>query len=196
MRRFVEVIFFLLGLMMFASCSHYGTPKPRGYYRISFPEHEYKQFSEEYPYSFYMPVYSNIVVDKHPNAEPYWINLDYPDYNGKLHISYKNIQGNLEEVLEDSRKLAYKHSIKADAIGERLFVAPDKNVYGILYEIKGDAASSVQFFLTDSVRNFVRGSLYFNAVPNKDSLAPVINFVTEDIVHLMETFQWKSLPKF
>jgi gliding motility-associated lipoprotein GldD len=181
--------------IMFLQCKNNYTPKPRAYYRISFPEHKYQLLEEGLPYSFEFPKYSKVIKDISPNAEPYWININYPDYNGKIHISYKKIDDNLQEVLEDSRKLAYKHSIKADAIGEKLFISPEKNVYGILYDIKGDAASSVQFFLTDSIRNFIRGSLYFNAVPNKDSLAPVVSFVKKDIIHLMETFEWKLIPE-
>ncbi len=184
---------FILALII-SSCKNNPTPKPRAYFRISFPEHKYDSLENKYPYFFEYPSYTKIVEDKAYNAEPYWINIDYPDYKGKIHLSYKQIKNNLVELLEDNRKLAYKHAIKAEAIGEKLFMAPEKNVYGILYDIKGDAASSVQFFLTDSVRNFLRGSLYFNTIPNKDSLAPVVDFVKEDIMHLMETLEWKSLP--
>lgn len=194
-----KTIFFVLCLGIIGiivGCSEIGTPKPRGYYRISFPEHEYDTLVNRFPYSFEVPVYAKVEDDKSRNAEKYWVNITYPDYKGKIHISYKQINDNLADVLEDSRKLAYKHSIKADAIGERLFLSPQKNVYGILFEIKGDAASSVQFYLTDSVKNFVRGSLYFDAVPNKDSLAPVVDFVKKDVINLMETFEWKSLPKY
>jgi len=189
-------ILLFFSIIIWASCSHVGTPKPRGYYRISFPEHEYDTLDNVYPYNFEKSVYAKIEEDLSTNAEPYWINVTYPKYNGKIHISYKQIHDNLHQVLEDSRKLAYKHSIKADAIAEKLFLSPEKEVYGILFEIKGDAASSVQFFLTDSIKNFVRGSLYFNSIPNKDSLAPVVKFVKEDIIHLMETFEWKSIPKY
>jgi len=196
--RFGKIFFFLVGLtilVFLSACKHHFTPKPKGYFRISFPKHKYKTLEDIYPYTFDVPDYVTVAVDKQLNAEPYWINLDYPLYNGKIHISYKKIEDNLNMVIEDSRKLAYKHSIKADAIGEKLFIKPDKKVYGILYDIKGNAASSVQFFLTDSIKNFLRGALYFNSVPNKDSLAPVISFVKEDVIHLMETFEWKEIPK-
>ncbi len=183
----------LLLAILFVECKNQSIPKPKAYYRITFPEHSYHVLDEDFPYSFEVPHYTEIIKDQAPNAEPYWINISYPKYNGKIHISYKSIQNNLDEILEDSRKLAYKHSIKADAIGEKLFIDSEKKVYGILYDIKGDAASSLQFFLTDSVRNFLRGSLYFNSIPNKDSLAPVVSFVREDIIHIMESFEWKSV---
>ncbi len=174
-------------------CSHQYTPKPRAYFRISFPEHSYEDLNRNYPYNFELPTYTKVELDKAADAEPYWINIDYPSYKGKIHISYKQVNNNLDQILEDARRLAYKHSVKADAIAEKLFTDQSKNVYGILYEIKGDAASSLQFFATDSVKNFLRGSLYFNAIPNKDSLAPVVNFVKKDIVHMMETLEWKNI---
>jgi gliding motility-associated lipoprotein GldD len=101
------------------------------------------------------------------------------------------VDHNLFQYTEDSRALAYKHTIKADAINETVYTNPGHRVYGILYDIKGNAASSLQFYLTDSVRHFLRGSLYFNVEPNKDSLAPVIAYFREDIVHLIESFEWK-----
>ncbi len=190
-RIFLNACLIVVLLVFASSCKHKGTPKPRGYFRIAFPEHNYQSFEGDYPYSFESPVYAKVVQDKERNAEKYWVNIVYPQYKGVLHLSYKEIDNNLQLLLEDSRKLAYKHSIKADAIGEKLFMSDSTKVYGILYDIKGDAASAVQFFLTDSVKHFLRGSLYFDAIPNKDSLAPVVNFVKEDIMHLMETVQWK-----
>jgi gliding motility-associated lipoprotein GldD len=96
------------------------------------------------------------------------------------------------ELLEDSRKIVYKHSIRADGIGEKVFENEKKNVHGILYDLKGITASSVQFILTDSTRHFIRGALYFNNVPNKDSIAPMVDFIREDIVRLMESLEWKK----
>ena len=120
-----------------------------------------------------------------------WFNIEFPDYKGKLHLSYMDVSHNLKLLTDDAHKLAYKHSVKADAIEERLWINDEKNVYGIIYLISGDAASSVQFFVTDSLNHYLRGSLYFDAQPDKDSLAPVINFFRDDIVHLIETLEWK-----
>ena len=117
--------------------------------------------------------------------------MDFNKIGGRLHISYKNINNNLGQILEDSRKLAYKHSIKADAIHEQVFIQPERNIYGILYEIDGNAASSIQFYVTDSINHYVRGALYFNVEPNKDSLAPVIRFIKDDIIVMIESFEWK-----
>ncbi|WP_462316957.1 gliding motility lipoprotein GldD [Marinilabilia sp.] len=184
---------FISGLFILASCGSNYAPKPRGYFRITLPEKEYLRLDTTLPYSFEYPVYSKVVPDQGPKDEPYWANLAFPRFGAKLHISYKTVNNNLYQLLEDNRELAFKHTVKADAIQEKMFEAPENKVYGILYEIKGNTASPVQFFVTDSTDHFLRGSLYFNTVPNKDSIAPVLDFVEEDIVHLIETLNWKDL---
>ena len=142
------------------------------------------------PYTFDIPGYSKIVPDRERLAEPFWINLKIPAHKAEVHISYKKVQNNLAKLMEDSRTLAYKHSIKADAINERIFVNPQKKVYGTIYLIDGNAASPVQFYLTDSTQNFLRGALYIREVPNIDSLRPVIDFLTPDVIRLIETTEW------
>lgn len=186
-------ILLVTGLLFLLACGSNYAPKPRGYFRITLPEKEYTRLDTVLPYSFEYPVYSKVVPDRGPEDEPYWANLTFPRFEAKLHISYKPVNNNLYQLLEDNRELAFKHTVKADAIQEKMFEAPEKNVYGILYEIKGNTASPVQFFVTDSVKHFLRGSLYFNTVPNKDSIAPVLNFIEKDIVHIIETLNWKDL---
>ncbi len=178
-------------LLSFA-CRRHHSPKPKGYFRIDFPERSYQAFDSTFPYKFEYPEYAKVSIDASLNSEDYWCNVLFPKFDGQIHMSYKTIDDNFYELIEDSRRLAYKHSIKADAINERLFEDNEKQVIGILYDIKGDAASPIQFFATDSVEHFLRGSLYFNAIPNKDSLAPVIDFVKEDIIHLIESIEWKN----
>ena len=192
LKKYLYLFVFLLVSFFLYSCNQGYTPKPSGYFRIDFPEKKYQKYNGVLPYSFEYPIYGSIKSDTARNAEPYWINIEFPSYRGKIHISYKQIKGNLPEYIEDARKLAYRHTVKADAIDEKLLSYKLKNVYGILYDIKGNAASSVQFFLTDSIRNFLRGALYISSQPNKDSLAPVIDFFKKDIDHFIETFEWKN----
>ncbi|MBI9066197.1 MAG: gliding motility lipoprotein GldD [Salinivirgaceae bacterium] len=186
-------IFILLIFFSFitASCKQDYVPKPRGYFRIDLPKKEYKNTPKDLPYSFEYPKYSYLLANRKAETEKYWINMVFPRFNATVHLSYKDINGNLDQYLTDTRNFVYKHTIKADAIIETPYIAANKNVYGMHYEIKGDAASNVQFYLTDSTKNFVRGALYFNVTPNKDSLAPVLKFINIDIAHLMETFKWK-----
>ncbi len=178
-------------LLLVLACQPSYTPKPRGFLRVDFPAREYVLFDSTCPYTFEYPSYGKIVPDTVGITEPCWINIEFPDFDGKIHISYKEVDQNLNEFIEDSRTLTYKHTIKADAIKETVYSNPERAVHGILYDIKGNAASSVQFYLTDSNTHFLRGSLYFNVPPDKDSLAPVISFFREDIIHLVESFAWK-----
>lgn len=167
------------------------TPKPRGYFRITFPERGYVIYDSVCPFKFEMPVYSKMEKDAGVHAEPCWMNLQFPQFNGTLHLSYKPVENNLQQYLEDTYTLASKHQIKASGIGEQVFNNDSLKIYGLLYEIQGNAASAVQFYLTDSSKHFLRGALYFNSVPNIDSIAPVIDFIKQDIFHLIETFEWK-----
>lgn len=178
-------------IIIFACCNNNPTPKPMGYIRIDFPEKKYISSDINAPFSFEYPVYGKIKNDTDKNAEPYWYNIEFENYKGKIHLSYKPIRNNLAKYIEDTRKLAYKHTIKADAIEEKIIVIDSNRVFGILYDIKGNTASSVQFFVTDSIRHFLRGSLYFSSQPNKDSLMPVINFFRSDVEHLIKTLKWK-----
>jgi gliding motility-associated lipoprotein GldD len=189
---FVRIFAWILFLSSFAGCKHHYTPKPAGYLRIDFPEKAYQIYNSSCPYTFEYPLYGKIVPDTSRIAEPCWVNIEFPQFAGKIHISYKPVKNNVNTYIEDCRTLAYKHTVKADAIRETLYTDDERKVYGLLYEIKGDAASNIQFYLTDSTRHFLRGSLYFNVKPNADSLAPVIDFFREDIMHLIETVEWKN----
>ena len=191
-RKLFIVLFagILLFLALSTACRRKHTPKPRGYYRISFPEKSYQNYSGPCPYSFEYPVYGRVVKDQERGSEPCWINIDFPAFNGKIHISYKPVLNNLNSYLEDTYALAYKHTVKAESIQEQLIDNSEKKVYGIIYNIEGNTASSVQFFLTDSTQHFLRGALYFKTTIDKDSLAPIIEFFKEDIIHFIDTFEW------
>jgi gliding motility-associated lipoprotein GldD len=160
--------------------------------RIDFPLKKYIPYDGNLPYYFEYPEYGKIIPDTDKYAEPYWLNIEFPEYKGKLHLSYKTVKGNLSKFIEDTRKLAYKHTIKADAIDEDIYKNDSSKVYGIIYSIKGNAASSMQFFLTDSNENFLRGALYFSSQPNKDSLAPTIAFFGKDVEHFIHSLKWKK----
>ena len=191
--RFFSFLIVVFTLNLVVSCNSDYIPKPRGFFRIDFQEKSYRMTdSAGLPYRFETPEYSKLVADKDQHSEPYWVNLKIPAHKAELNISYKKVNQNLAQLIEDSRTLAYKHSIKADAINERIFINPEKKVYGTIYLIDGNAASPLQFFLTDSTHNFLRGALYLREVPNIDSLRPVIDYLTPDIIHLIETTEWKN----
>ncbi|HET6244189.1 MAG: gliding motility lipoprotein GldD [Bacteroidetes bacterium] len=191
MKKFTIHVLFLLSIVLFLqSCEQDYSPKPRAYFRIDLPEKEYQKLKDQCPFSFDFPTYAKVLKDERPEAEPCWMNIDFHRFNARIHLSYKPIDNNLETFIENSRSLTYKHTSKATDIRENLFINDSARTYGLLYDIKGDAATNIQFYITDSTNHFVRGSLYFNAPPNQDSLAPVIDFIKKDIYHLMETFKW------
>lgn len=185
-------VFILLGFVAtLARCNETYYPKPKGYLRIDLPKKEYALFDSTFPYSFEYPIYSKLVPDIGENTEQYWLNMDFARFKGKVYLSYKRLNGNLPQFIEESRKLVMKHIAKASSIEQLAFENPDSKVYGLTYTISGsDAASPFQFYLTDSIQHFLRGALYFHTVPNNDSLAPVISFIEEDIQHLIEGFRW------
>ncbi|MEE4177636.1 MAG: gliding motility lipoprotein GldD [Bacteroides sp.] len=190
----MKKILLILPLLFLFACQGSYSPKPRGFFRIDFPEKEYVRFDSTFPYSFEYPVYGTFVPDQRSSSEPYWGNLEFPDFRGTVHISYKQVgnRADLVQYFEDARSFAQKHIPKATAISEELIHDDQRKVYGVLYEIKGnEAASALQFYVTDSLDHFLRGALYFGVTPNNDSLAPVIDFLEEDIRHLIGSLQWK-----
>lgn len=192
MNRFRYILFSLVIIVFFQACDEQYTPKPRGYFRIDMPQHEYVSLDSTFPYSFEYPEYATIGPDPFAPDEPYWLNIDFPAFKGRVHLSYKKIDNNLSEYLEDSRQFVMKHIPKASAIDDSLINNRERKVYGLIYFIDGmGAASPCQFFVTDSTTHFVRGALYFDVVPNNDSLAPVIAFINKDIDHMLNTFEWR-----
>ena len=176
-------------IFLLAACNNdKPIPKPRGYFRIDLPEKAYKTYDDECPFVFELPVYAFIIKD---DEDYCWLDVYFPLNQATIYLTYKQINNDLNLHLEDSHEFVYKHSVKADAIEEIRFENDSLGVYGMLYNLKGNTASQIQFFLTDSTSHFLRGSLYFDVSPNKDSLAPVIDFIREDIVHIMESFHWK-----
>jgi gliding motility-associated lipoprotein GldD len=181
---------------VFVSCNSGFTPKPRGYYKINFPEHRYQSFEQAgYPYRFEYPVYGNIIKDtsffEDKPENPWWINIDFPGFNGRIYISYKDLEKNdFRKMVNDAYNLTYKHSYKASSIDDSVIHTPN-NISGVMFKVGGNAATATQFYLTDSVHHFLRGALYFDAAPNEDSLKPVNDFLLEDVNHMINSFKWK-----
>ena len=194
-----SILLFLISVtglfsLLFSSCNNEYTPKPRGYFRIALPEQKYILLDSVFPYRIEYPSYAVITNDPVSPEEKNWINIEMPVFHGRIHISYKTLtdRNSLITYTEDARTLALKHMPKASGIRQIAISDPNRSVYGLVYEINGmSAASPYQFYLTDSTRHFLRGSLYFDAIPNNDSLAPVIDYVKTDLQHLFETISWK-----
>lgn len=192
----VRYFAFVIVVLLFAACGGNAdfSPKPRGYYRIGFPKKEYQAYNEGCPFTFDYPKYSKVEPDKAANAKPCWQNIEFPQFNATLHLSYETIKSEKEfnELVEDAHKLSFKHTVKATSIDEGVIAYPDRKVYGIYYTIDGNAASSAQFFLTDSTKHYLRGALYFNSEPRLDSIQPVLNFIKKDVDVMIKSFKWKN----
>ena len=192
----VTAIAFSLCTMFFACNSSY-TPKPKGYYSIPFPEKKYQVFNQEgYPYSFEFPVYAQVVKDStffgETTENPWWINIDFPQFSGRIYVSYKAIGKNkFDTLVKQSFDLTGKHTSKAYSI-EDTAIATANGVHGVFFTVGGDVATASQFFLSDSTKHFLRGALYFDAAPNADSLGIVNSFLLEDMRHLVNTFKWRD----
>ena len=185
------LVLFVVCSIIFCSCDNEFAPKPKGYFRIDFPAKKYSLFDTLYPYSFEYPNYAKPIAYKGSIDNKYWMNLEFLPYRATLHLSYFGVNNDLQKHLDESRTLAYKHTVKAEAIDENTISFPAKKVFGTVYQIRGNAASSLQFYVTDSAKHFLRGAFYFNVPPNSDSLAPVNEFITKDIQHFVSTLSWR-----
>ncbi len=181
-------------LFILTSCNDDVTPKERAFFRIDIPPHDFVKYNENSPFSFYYADYS--VVQNANNPEnPNWLYIDYPEFDARIYVSYFAVNNNIAQMINDAHELAFKHIAVANDIQEKRIGYPSSNVYGMMYSIKGaKVASPINFYATDSTSNFIRGALYFNNTPQNDSLAPVINSIEKDIMHIMKSLKWVELP--
>lgn len=193
MKRLTNSLIALILLVLASSCGDKNPqPKPRGYFRIDLPEKQYVTLDTMRCYSFEYPIYATITPDFHSLHEKDWVNVEFPHFKGTVHISYKPVENNLGEYLEDAYVMITKHISKATGIRDSVIINKERDVYGLVYFLDGEGvASPLQFYVTDSTEHFLRGSLYFKVVPNNDSLQPVIDFITSDVRHLINTLEWK-----
>lgn len=181
----------LVGL---SSCNSDHSPKPSGFHRLNLPSTEYKTFTGECPFEFKQSVHSDIVIENRNRRVFCWFDLSYEDLKAEINVSYKPINNakDLNRFTEDTYELSYKHTYKASLIEELPLHYPNKEVYGIFYGVAGNAASPFQFYLTDSSDHFLRASVYFNCPPNVDSLKPAINYIRDDLMKMIDSFEWKK----
>lgn len=172
------------------------TPKPKGYNRIDLPKPEYQAFDTAFPYRFEYSKHSRIRIDSGRLAEPFWIDIRYPQFDANVQITYKplgNDQKKLNSLVEDTRKLVSKHQVKAYSIEEYQQKTKSGNI-AYSFVLSGQVPSQYQFYTTDSANHFFRGALYFKTATQNDSLAPIIDFISKDMQYLLSTFEWKTLP--
>ena len=207
---------FLILVIIASACNSNYTSKKTGYFNINLPQKKYILFNEPgFPYSFEYPVYAKIVKDStyfDTNPEnDFWRNIDFTSFNAKIFLSYKIIGGKAlykikkadgsykdstatneyDKMINDAFNLTNKNDDVATSKKDSLFKTAN-NVGGLLFKLGGNAATQRQFFMTDTTKNFIRGALYFYSSPNADSVKPVVDFIQQDIDHLISTFKWKT----
>jgi len=186
---------FLLILVLF-SCEKKNqnyVPKPKGYNRIDLPNHLYQKLTENHPYTFEFSKWAKVLPDTFSTAQKDWLFIQYPQFSANIQLTYKPLfkdQNKLKEYINDSFKLAGKHQIRASSIQEqRLFTNSGRTV--TIFKIEGDVPSPYQFYTTDSLNHFLRGAIYFPVATKNDSLAPVIGYIQQDMIHLLNTLEWR-----
>ena len=193
-----QTLFIIVILLLFSACKEVYTPKPRGYFEFDYPERAYKTYDNpDCPCVFEYPAYGNVEQDatffNEKPEHPCWLTIFMPLLNASIYLSYKDVDSRekFEKVLGDTYKLTFKHVQKADFIDESEIALPEKQVFGYMFDVGGNAASGLQFFITDSTSHFLRGALYFNTPPNSDSLQPALEFLRTDIEHLIKSTTWR-----
>lgn len=184
----------LLVALVWVGCEKTYTPKPKGYNRLDLPQRSYVSLPDSLPYSFDISKYAEIYRDSSYIAERYWLDLYYPDIVANVQITYKSLNNDeelLKELVKDAYKLTSKHQIKAYAINENILITPSGKT-AVVAELEGEVPSQLQFFITDSTTNFLRGALYFRTSTKNDSLAPAIEYIKIDIMQMLNTLEWKD----
>lgn len=179
--------YYFLGLLLLSSCQQDTIPKPKGELRLEYPDAKYKTFHSNCSFSFEHSEFSKINQAK----QICWYNLTYPEMKANVFITYFPIKNDFKLHVKEVEKMVYEHTIKASAIETKSFSYPEKKVFGNFYELKGQSASNIQIYITDSTKHFVTANLYFKTRPKPDSLQPAIDYIKKDLVHLVETFNWK-----
>ncbi|MGY8908962.1 MAG: gliding motility lipoprotein GldD [Flavobacteriales bacterium] len=185
---YYKIFFLLTFFLLFISCDKPVLPKPKAYLSLEYPKKEYKKLEVLRPYSFDV-LKSTTIIDEKNN----WLKITYPNLKASIDVTYRPVENNLIELLTEAEKLVFKHAVKAEQIVPKDFINPKKRVFGSIYEITGNAASHLQFHVTDSTNNFIKGSLYFYVKPNYDSILPAVEYIKKDVLKLVETLEWKPI---
>ena len=180
-------IFILLIALSIVSCKTDIQPKPKAFLSLKYQNTGYTSLPDSVPYQF--DISKDAVFKLQHNL---WSDVNYPALKASINITYYPIQNNLEKLISDAEKRTFKHTVKADNIEVYPFDNPSKNVYARLFEVSGNAASTIQFQATDSTDHFLTGALYFDALPNYDSILPAKEFLKKDIQRIIESLEWKK----
>ncbi len=194
MQGFCSIVFCFSVALVFCACSgEVPVPKPKGYFRIDMPKRGYEWYHEGYPFQFERPIYSKVVQNKRYSKSNLMLDMHFPNFNATLHFSYHPLKNDMKKYAQACKNLAMEHRVKATRIIEKRVKNDSTRVHGVVFDIRGNVASSYQFYVTDSIRHFLRATLYFNSKPNIDSTGPSLDYIKTDIDHLISTIRWTEV---
>jgi len=183
MKNFIVLLF----AVVLIACGKETLPKPKPYLKLQYPQNSYQRIDSSCPYSFEISNMANVSF-----KDNCWSSITYPQLKATIHITYRLINNNVDEILKEVEKLTFEHTVKADAIDAIPYENFEKKVFGKVYNIEGNVASNIQFSITDSTNHVLAGALYFYTRPNYDSIIPTIKYIEKDIIHLVETVEWNK----
>jgi len=168
-------------------------PRPKGFPFLDIPKHQYNSLEKGHPFTFELSRFAEVKKDTFALAEPHWMYIYYPRWDAFIQLTYKSVGGDrkrLDKMIRDSYILASKHQMKANRIQDATLTTRDGRKATVI-ELDGELATPFQFFTTDSSTHFLRGAVYLNTAMKNDSLEPVIRYLKEDAIHLIQTLRWK-----
>jgi gliding motility-associated lipoprotein GldD len=183
MKNFIVLLF----TVVMIACGEETLPKPKPYLKLQYPQNSYQRVDSLCPYSFEISNMAHVSF-----KDNCWSSITYPKLKATIHITYRNIDNNFDEILKEVEKLTFEHTVKADVIDALPYENFEKKVFGKVYNIEGNVASNIQFSITDSTNHVLAGALYFYTRPNYDSIIPAIKYIEKDIIHLVETVEWNK----
>ena len=176
--------------ILLCTCSDSNLPKQTAFLRIDFPEPKYLAFKEtNHLFDFYYN--ASAVEIKTKNSKQ--LSLLYPKINFSIDLSIQKLNKpkDLEDNFSDFYLLLDTHSKKSNGVFVREYEDLNKRIFSQIYEISGGVASPIQFYITDSTSNFIKGSLNLNFKSNYDSIFPSIQYVKKDVLILVESLNWR-----
>jgi len=187
LKTFKTIAVLIITPLVLISCKEDVLPKPKAYLKLEYQIPTYNLIDTNCPYKFEISTQTIIKTN-----QKCWVNIDYTKLKATINMTYRPVENNLKELFLEAEKLTFNHAIKADGISSVPYADKTKNVYGSIFEVTGNAASPIQFHVTDSTKHFITGAVYFNVQPNYDSIKPTINYLQKDIIHLIESLEWKE----
>ena len=192
-KKCLKIVFLFLLLFIFVSCggNEINIPKPPTYLRMNLPSHKYKLYSNSCPYTFQVSDIFQVDDVTDETGETCHKEIKLGPLNGVINFSYIDMVEPLSRYVNYSNDKVDEHKIKANSIEDMKIIRSKDRVFGTFFELKGDVATPFQFYLTDSTKRFVSGVVYFNSVPNYDSLKPSLDYLKLDLMKIVNTFKWK-----